>query len=67
MLIFMIKKYNNMQNKSGDQLAKFFTDIYNYFFRLLHHFGGLRESAFIPNNVTLANLLRFSVSPIVDF
>ena len=31
-IIFMIKKYNNMQNKSGDQLAKFFTDIYNYFF-----------------------------------
>ena len=31
-IIFMIKKYNNMQKKSGDQLAKFFTDIYNYFF-----------------------------------
>ena len=31
-IIFMIKKYNNMQNKSGYQLAKFFTDIYNHFF-----------------------------------
>jgi hypothetical protein len=31
-IIFMIKKYNNIQNKSGDQLAAFFTDIYNHFF-----------------------------------
>lgn len=31
-IIFMIKKYNNIQNKSGDQLATFFTDIYNHFF-----------------------------------
>jgi hypothetical protein len=31
-IIFMIKKYNNMQNKSGDKLTKFFTDIYNHFF-----------------------------------
>jgi len=31
-VIFMIKKYSNMQNTSGDQLAKFFTDIYNHFF-----------------------------------
>ena len=31
-IIFMIKKYNNMQTKSGEQLSKFFTDIYNYFF-----------------------------------
>ena len=31
-IIFMIKKYNNMQNISGDKLAIFFTDIYNRFF-----------------------------------
>ena len=31
-IVFMIKKYRNMQNKSGDQLANFFTDIYNRFF-----------------------------------
>ena len=31
-IIFMIKKYNNIQNKTGDQLASFFTDIYNHFF-----------------------------------
>jgi len=31
-IIFMIKKYNNMQNIAGDKLANFFTDIYNYFF-----------------------------------
>jgi hypothetical protein len=31
-VVFMIKKYRNMQNTSGDQLAKFFTDIYNHFF-----------------------------------
>jgi len=33
-IIFMIKKYSNMQNKSGDQFAKFFTDIYNHFFEV---------------------------------
>jgi len=31
-IIFMIKKYNNIQNNSGDKLANFFTDIYNHFF-----------------------------------
>ena len=31
-IIFMIRKYSNMQNRSGDDLAKFFTDIYNHFF-----------------------------------
>jgi len=31
-IIFLIKKYKNMQNESGDQLAKFFEDIYRHFF-----------------------------------
>ena len=31
-VIFLIKKYKNMQNESGDQLAKFFEDIYRHFF-----------------------------------
>jgi hypothetical protein len=31
-IIFLIKKYKNMQNTSGNELAKFFTDIYNHFF-----------------------------------
>jgi hypothetical protein len=31
-IIFMIKKYNSMSNNSGDKLANFFSDIYNYFF-----------------------------------
>lgn len=31
-IIFMIKRYNNIQNDSGDKLANFFTDIYNHFF-----------------------------------
>jgi hypothetical protein len=31
-IIFLFRKYKNMQNESGDQLAKFFNDIYNYFF-----------------------------------
>jgi hypothetical protein len=33
-IIFMIKKYNNIQNDSGDKLANFFTDIYNHFFEI---------------------------------
>jgi len=31
-IIFLYRKYKNMQNQSGDQLAKFFLDIYNHFF-----------------------------------
>jgi hypothetical protein len=31
-IIFMIKKYNNINNSSGERLAQFFTDIYNHFF-----------------------------------
>jgi hypothetical protein len=31
-IIFLYRKYKNMQNFSGDQLAKFFNDIYNRFF-----------------------------------
>ena len=31
-IIFLMRKYENMQNKSGDELAKFFKNIYNHFF-----------------------------------
>jgi len=31
-IIFLIKKYKNIQNESGDQLAKFFEQIYHRFF-----------------------------------
>ena len=31
-IFFLIKKYQNMQNPSGDQLAKFFNDIHQRFF-----------------------------------
>jgi photosystem II stability/assembly factor-like uncharacterized protein len=31
-IIFLIKKYENMQNQSGNQLANFFNDIYKHFF-----------------------------------
>ena len=31
-IIFLINKYKNMQNDSGDELVKFFEDIYNHFF-----------------------------------
>jgi len=31
-VIFLIRKYENMQNKSGDELANFFKSIYNHFF-----------------------------------
>ena len=31
-ILFLIHKYENMQNKSGDELANFFTNIYNHFF-----------------------------------
>jgi len=31
-IIFLYRKYQNMQNSSGNQLAKFFNDIYNHFF-----------------------------------
>ena len=27
-IIFLMRKYENMQNKSGDELAKFFKNIY---------------------------------------
>jgi len=31
-IIFLMRKYENMQNKSGDELANFFKNIYNHFF-----------------------------------
>jgi len=31
-ILFLHRKYKNMQNSSGDQLAKFFYDIYDHFF-----------------------------------
>lgn len=31
-IIFLIRKYSNMQNKSGDELAEFFTNIHKHFF-----------------------------------
>jgi len=31
-IIYLFRKYSNMQNESGNQLAKFFNDIYNHFF-----------------------------------
>jgi hypothetical protein len=33
-ILFLIHKYENMQNTSGDQLAKFFHDIHHHFFDL---------------------------------
>jgi len=34
-IYFMINKYKNMQNESGDKLAKFFYDIYSRFFEIV--------------------------------
>jgi hypothetical protein len=31
-ILTMIRKYENMDNESGDKLAKFFSDIYDFFF-----------------------------------
>ena len=31
-IIFLINKYRNIQNDSGDELAIFFEDIYSHFF-----------------------------------
>ena len=31
-IVFLIKKYENMQNESGNKLMKFFSDIYAHFF-----------------------------------
>ena len=31
-IIFLIRKYENMQNDSGDQLAQFFKDIFDHFY-----------------------------------
>lgn len=33
-IVSLIRKYENMQNQSGDKLAKFFDDIYKHFFDL---------------------------------
>ena len=33
-LIFLINKYKNMQNDSGDELVIFFEGIYNHFFEV---------------------------------
>ena len=33
-IVSLIRKYENMQNESGNKLAKFFDDIYKHFFDL---------------------------------
>jgi hypothetical protein len=33
-IIFLYERYRNMQNKSGNELAKFFKNIYEHFFGL---------------------------------
>jgi hypothetical protein len=32
-ILFLINKYTNIQNESGDQLASFFSEIFNHFFQ----------------------------------
>ena len=46
-IIFLYRKYKNMQNSSGDVLAKFFNDIHNHFFE--HDSESDNESETIEN------------------
>jgi hypothetical protein len=46
-IIFLYRKYKNMQNSSGDVLAKFFHDIHNHFFE--HDSESDNESETIEN------------------
>jgi len=42
-IIFLINKYRNMQNDSGDELATFFEDIYSHFFETSDDEGSMIE------------------------
>ena len=50
-IIYMIKKYNNMQNNSGDKLANFFTDIYNHFFDIEEEEKEEYNNIILDNNI----------------
>ena len=42
-IIFLINKYRNIQNDSGDELATFFEDIYSHFFETSDDEGSMIE------------------------
>jgi hypothetical protein len=60
-IIHLIKKYENMQNDSGDQLALFFHKIYNRFFNTDDNIEGFQNptpdpsNTMDPNNFALSN------------
>jgi len=60
-IIFLVHRYENMQNKSGDELAEFFKQIYNHFFdtsddedELIEGFGEDTQSGNIHTNADYA-------------
>lgn len=57
-IISMIRKYQNMENPSGDKLSKFFQDIYDYFFE--ENEEGQKEGF---TNIQLSNGI---MKPVVD-
>jgi hypothetical protein len=60
-ILFLINKYENMQNESGNQLAQFFIDIYKHFFDVSESDDSDSENdnyqnIFRPNNPLIENM-----------
>ena len=60
-ILFLVNRYENMQNKSGDELATFFKQIYNHFFdasddedEIIEGFGGNTETGNTHTNAEYA-------------
>lgn len=60
-ILFLVNRYENMQNKSGDELASFFKQIYNHFFdvsddedEIMEGFEGDSQSGNIRTNADYA-------------
>ena len=48
-IISMIRKYRNFENSDGDKLAKFFEDIYDFFFETTEETEGFATMASAPD------------------
>ena len=55
-ILTMIRKYKNIGNSSGDKLATFFSDIYDYFFETEEETIGVEGFMTLPDSYDFGNL-----------
>lgn len=64
-IIFLIRKYSNMQNESGDVLTEFFTNIHNRFFNVSDSEDELEQSIQF-NESKMANVIEQFTSKTIE-